>query len=140
MEKDAIKEIEQKLNWDNADLSDKMKKAVCIALSILDREIIDRVLKDVYFLSVDYNLAGLCLPLNDFRNRKVIIFLSENMFEVYKKHPKFANHPIRSILHEIGHFYFGHKTKDRIESKLKHKQELEADDFADKFFRRLKID
>jgi len=28
----------------------------------------------------------------------------------------------------------------RIESKLKHKQELEADDFADKFFRRLKID
>ena len=138
-ERYGIDELNKKLIWDNADVSNKYKKHICIALSLLDKEIVDKVLREVYFITCDRE-QGLHIPIKEMqeKGKTSIIFLSETMLNLTEElfEPK---NTIKVILHEIGHFYLGHKTNIDLTEEETARQEKEADEFAFKWLKELSI-
>ena len=84
MEKYTIEQIHYNLDVARDCLSEKFVNLVCKALSLLDKKIVDKVSDKVLFFSSDFiKEATSChLILSSYaKNRKVIIFLSYNLFE-----------------------------------------------------------
>lgn len=105
-----------------------LKKWVCKTLSIMNREIIEFVTQNCWFVSSMEDAYGFTFTGNDLRNAH-LIFLSEELF--YQNH----NQIQYTIAHEIGHVILGHRnsTLEAQTKKEVKEQERQADEFAKSF-------
>jgi len=96
------------------------------ALSYLPEDVVDFVIENCVFISLDKSDNGVQIGINDFRlkNKRDIIFLSEMLWFKNKKAIAFV------VAHEVAHAYKKHEMKDLIKDTdiaLNQKREKDAD-------------
>lgn len=111
--KDMKKDFNNKYTWQQVDyafagmdeISDDQRMPLAKALSVLDKDLVDKIADEIIFISSNPDTFAFCLPLdaNHLRNKKGLIFLSESVFRLNEG--KFR----RTILHEVAHYILKHK-------------------------------
>ena len=105
-----------------------LKTIICGTLLLLPNEIINYVVKHVWFFSSSDDAWAYTFNGNDAKD-KHFIFLSDELMHQEKSQIEYT------ILHEIGHIILKHKNsigRQQTQSEIK-KQEIEADLFAKKY-------
>lgn len=102
------------------------------ALSILEKDLVDKIVAEVYFICCHSGILGFHLWLKSeyLKGKKAIIFLSEEAFKGEEK-------DIRDrILHEVAHYVLKHKSVfDLDEVKMMDVQEVKADALVKKWLK-----
>lgn len=122
-------------------LTDDEYDFFCTAISLLDKEIVDKIYKEVHFISFSPLLAEeksrvaryTNLTSCDLKNKKAIIhFFSE--FFVYDalEHERY-----HTIFHQIAHHILGHKDFDN--QKEREEADRNADELASKWLEEVEI-
>lgn len=109
-----------------------MKKMVCKTLLYLPDEITKFVTRNIWFISSSEDSWAFTFRGSDIKNQHLIV-LSEELLKQKKIQIK------HTILHEIGHVMLGHKNSmgfEQTEGEIR-KQELEADLFVEKYFKKV---
>ena len=111
---------------DMNEIGDDRRMPLAKALSILERDLIDKLAEEVRFICCHSGIFGFQLRLKSeyLKGKKAVIFLSE---EVFKGEEEEIRH---TILHETAHYVLKHKClfdfsigeEDKLEA-----QEVEAD-------------
>ena len=116
--------------------NDELRGLLARVLSIVPKNVADRVLKEWLFLMPMFDYEnGFFLPKKLLQEKGVIAF-PEKLLEKDEKSI------VHTVLHEIAHFYLGHKSplfEDLSDEEAK-KQEEEADRLADKWLQEFEID
>lgn len=119
---------------DMNEIGDEQRMLLATALSILEKDLIDRIADEACFICCHSGILGFQLWLKSkyLKGKKVIIFLSE---EVFKGEEKEILH---TILHEVAHYVLKHKCIFDFpigeEDKMKF-QEVEAEVLVEKWLK-----
>lgn len=113
------------------EISDEEERIIADALTILDKELVDRIVQDVYFISASL-IKALCLPLStsQLKGKKAIIFLSDGLSKLTRKEIK------QDILHEIAHYALRHKCLFDFELDKMNREYLEQEKEADRLVKK----
>jgi len=112
-------------------ISDSEYEAFYDAISILHKSIVERIEREIYFISVSRDGFYINFQSEDLKNKKGIIYISPHILEFDDR--KFR---CRSIHHEIAHHILGHKdVKSSEELKKKDDAAYElADEWWQKYY------
>lgn len=105
-----------------------MKTYVCEVVSLLPKEMINHVTKDVWFLSSPEDAWAMTFKGSDVKDQH-LIYLSDELFNQEDSQIRYT------IAHEIGHVILEHQNsmgRKQTQSEID-KQEKEADQFAKKY-------
>ena len=118
---------------DICELTDKERLIICKSLSLLTNSEIEKVCKEVIFISSNKYTNAWRLELKYIKSLKCMIFLSHHL-DKYSKKKK-----MRIILHEVGHHLLKHKSPiyENLSSEETAKQEKEANKFANKLINKI---
>ncbi len=103
-----------------------LRGIVARALSKVPKEVVDRVYDECLFLMPTYEERGCFIPKELLRD-KCIIALSEKLLEEDEKNIE------GDLLHEVAHYYLGHKSPIHLSEEETRKQEEEADRAVDRW-------
>ena len=113
------------------EISDEEEAITADALTILDKNLVDKIVHDVYFISSSH-IKALCLPLStsQLKGKKAIIFLSPELSKLKRNEMK------QDILHEIAHYALQHKCLFDFEVDKMHRAYLRQEKAADKLVKK----
>ena len=103
------------------ELSDEQQYALIRALSVLDKELVDRIAQEVFFVGADPSTRGYYIPRSAsiIKERKTIIFYTAKLFA------QDSENVTKDILHEIAHHVLKHKSIFDFNIGEEHKMELQ---------------
>jgi len=114
------------------EISDEEEEILSDALAVLDKELVDKIASEVYFISASL-IKAVCLPLDtvQLKGKKAIIFISNELLKQGEAGIK------QDLLHEVAHHILKHKCLfDFDEAKMRQevlRQEKEADNLVKKW-------